>query len=174
MRYAIVSPDNSTAEFLKIHLRQLRSRFWMVQTKTALQRAEDMSTVRDLQERWFWQISGSVGMIFLISAVFRDLRDFSAVFVRIISPRSENVGMIFPISAVLRILEDFSAVLVESCQNHLSCKSRTVDMSSFACPSQTRGHHNTMREYFFYEIFIVFFVRFSLFLWDFHFFLWDC
>ena len=77
------------------------------------------------------QISGSVGMIFPISAVFRDLRDFSAVFVRIISPRSENVGMIFPISAVLRILEDYSAVLVESCQNHLSCKSRTVDMSSF-------------------------------------------
>ena len=76
-------------------------------------------------------------MIFLISAVFRDLRDFSAVFVRIISPRSENVGMIFPISAVLRILEDFSAVLVESCQNHLSCKSRTVDMSSIVTRLQS-------------------------------------
>ena len=77
------------------------------------------------------QISGSVGMIFPISAVFIDFKDFSAVSVRIISSRSENVGMIFPISAVLKILEDFSAVLVESCQNHLSCKSRTVDTSSF-------------------------------------------
>ena len=91
---------------------------------------EDMSTVRDLQERWFWQLSTKTAekssKILKTAEIGNIIPTFSDCGEMILTNTAEKSLKSLKTAEMRNIIPTLPLI----CQNHLSCKSRTVDMSS--------------------------------------------